>query len=212
MANIYKLSITKDAFVNKIVESAMKDLDEFFGIKWTYGRPNILLCKDRKTIVALTGQTGNSVIGWEWNRDIYVLDHANFEKESEHTYNAEKYARLLKHELVHAYTIATIKKQRKCKPDWLWEGLADYLSGYSRHRKQIESFKNFLMFYENDSGKVYEESVFAVEILVEKFGKTKILNLLKQLSTCKGKAEFNKLFDKIYGFKPTYNNFNKLKK
>ena len=59
---------------------------------------------------------------------------------------------------------------------------------------------------------VYEESGFVVELLVNKFGKTKLLKLIKTLHTTNSEKQFKKLFKDIYGFNLNYREINKLLK
>ena len=59
---------------------------------------------------------------------------------------------------------------------------------------------------------MYKEAGFAVEILYKNFGKEKLLKLIKLSSKINNKSKFNKLFQKIYGFQPSYIKFNELVK
>jgi hypothetical protein len=111
--------------------------------------------------------------------------------------------------LVHCYT--SILSKEFTKPTWVWEGLAEYVSdGWKEHSIPIK-FNNFLDFYNNHDNKdsdVYQESGYAIKLLVEKFGKKKLLSLIKNLRQASTKTKFNNLFKKIYGFAPTYAKFN----
>ena len=118
----------------------------------------------------------------------------------------KEYLSLLKHEVVHCFF--NILSKRKYKPDWLWEGIAIYLSGQLEHKKPIEKFDNFIKFYDKTGEEVYKESGFAVKFLIEKFGKERILRLIKALSNIGNSEEFIEKFKDIYGFELSYGNFN----
>ena len=210
---IFKIETISDDFLEKACEEGMKDLNDFYGIDWVHHLPNIFIVKDRKQIDELRHEkTSGWVVGWcDRNRSIYLLDRDNFEKESEHKYKTETYKARLKHELSHAFY--KIVSSGICKPIWLIEGVAIYTSGQNVFKKVPSEFKNFLEFYEGDGGgDVYTESGFAVQLLVEKFGKEKLLDLVKATKTINSKEDFDKKFKEIYEFEPTYEEFNKLYK
>lgn len=201
----------KDAFLDKIYNKSMKELNEFYGINWTHHRPVLVMVKDRKTIDLIRGRkTEDWLVGWVnmGTRTVYVLDRHNLEKESCHRYAPESYFRLIKHELSHCFS--SIVSDRNTKPDWLWEGLAIYTSGQNIEKKVPLKFQTFLKFYDKSGGGVYAESGFAVQVLIEKFGKQKLLRLIKGLKKIKSKKDFYSLFKKTYGFEPSYREFNKL--
>ncbi|KKK47052.1 hypothetical protein LCGC14_3159100, partial [marine sediment metagenome] len=56
----------------------------------------------------------------------------------------------------------------------------------------------------------YSESYNAIEVLINKYGKTKLIKLLKSLNELKNKIQFDKKFMEIYGFAPNYKKFNEL--
>jgi len=68
---IYKLQKQKDKFIEKILKDSMKDLNKFYEIKWTYGRPSIIITQSRKEI---DEKTEHWLVGWSSSRMIYVLD------------------------------------------------------------------------------------------------------------------------------------------
>ena len=56
----------------------------------------------------------------------------------------------------------------------------------------------------------YEEGGFFVEFLVNKYGKGKILDLVKSLPKMKSKASFEEKFKELYGLDLTYKDINKI--
>lgn len=209
---ILKIHHIKDAFLEKIYTDSMRDLNDFYEINWVRNTPTIVIVEDRKTInIMRQEETPDWNVGWingnmGW---ACVLDRNNFEKESSHKYKPETYKATVKHELSHLFY--GILCGRANKPDWLWEGTATYTSGQNKFKKSVTKFKEFLEFYEKSGGGVYYESGFFVQFLVEKFGKQKLLDLIKSLKNIKTKEELEQLFSKQYGFNLTYNEINAFK-
>jgi len=207
---IYKLKEQKDKFIEKAYHDSMKDLNKFYNINWISGRPNIVIVKNRKQIDELKDvKTERWIVGWSDNKTIYVLDRKKMKTESNHINETEKtYIALLKHEISHAFF--HILSKGKYNPRWLCEGVAIYTSGQNIFKKPLLKFANFLDFYDNGGGGIYYESGFAVELLIKKYGKRKLLKLISSLDIVKNKQDFSKLFMKIYNFNPNYTNFNNL--
>ena len=93
-------------------------------------------------------------------------------------------------------------------PKWLWEGVSIYLSGQNKLKGKIKEFSDFYESYEKDLGRVYQESGYAVELLVKKFGKNKLLKLIKESGKIKSKKDFSVFFKTIYNFDLSIKNFN----
>jgi len=205
---IFNIQSRENPKIEKIYEHSMEELSEFFNINWKKNRPRIFLVKDRKTIDELMGyKTDDYLVGWLNNLDIYILDNENFEKESSQKYSEEEYYKLIKHELVHAFTTVVADIYDKpILPDWLWEGLALYLAGQNNPKQVPEKLENFLDFYEQDmeNTDVYKEAGFAVEHLVKEFGKEKLLDLIKSLKSVSSESGFSQKFENIYGLDLTY--------
>lgn len=87
------------------------------------------------------------------------------------------------------------------------EGISIFLSGQNKFKTKPTEYKNFLEFHKNIEKNVYSEAGFAVEFLIKKYGKQKLLLLLKKSKECKYKNDFAKLFKSIYGFNLAYKNF-----
>ncbi|MDO8470217.1 MAG: hypothetical protein Q7S84_04375 [bacterium] len=204
---LYKLSLVKsgDRFIERIFHESMKDLGKFYGITWTTNTPKIVFLKDRKSIDLLRAKkTEPWLVGWadDRMRIVFVLDKKELERYSSHTYSKDYYHSLIKHELSHLfYKILSAGKQG---PVWLSEGVAIYTSGQNKLKIKPSKFKNFLSFYNRGGSGVYEESGFVVEILVKRFGKNKLLKLIKSLEDVSNEKQFNKLFQKIYKFQISY--------
>ena len=203
---VFKIKEIKEPKLDKFLEESIFDLGKFFRINWKYNSPKVVLVPDRKTINSLQHErTEDWVVGWADNRTVYILDYRNFEKESSHKYSEKEYFALIKHELVHCFT-GLVSKYTKL-PNWLSEGISIYLSGQNNFKKKPDDLKSFLEFYDKGGKGVYYESGFAVEFLVKKYGRSKLLDLIKSIKEVKDKNEFGDLFKKIYGFELKYKNF-----
>ena len=191
----------------------MKELDDFFGLDWKRNKPKIFLVKDRESINKLMGmKTQDWIVGWVNNTAVFVLDKDTYEKESCHTYSDEEYFSLIKHELAHIFTqVYSGIFNKSIEPNWLWEGVAIYLSDQNKTKKKPNQLKEFLQHYsqDNKNSSVYKESGFAVEFLVKNFGKQKLLKLIKSLKEIDSKDKFAKKFKEIYGFELDCKNFQK---
>lgn len=207
---IYKIIPQEDDFLEKAYRGSMDDLNMFYGIDWTHNTPKIIIVDDRKTMDLLRGgETEDWVVGWTEDRTVYVLNRGNYEKESNHKYNPEEYLTLIKHELSHLFF--SILSGYQSFPIWLNEGFAIYTSGQNKFKKKPTEFSKFLEFYDNGGSGVYAESGFFVQGLIEKFGKQKLLELVKELRNLHTKEKFEEHFSKEYGFNLTYEEINSQK-
>lgn len=203
---IYRIQKISRSKIDKMYTKSMKELNSFFPINWTHNLPNLILVPDRETINALKGhKTEDWVVGWADRNEVYLLDGKNFNKESSHQYSDEEFFVSIKHELAHCFSYVLSDFSRI--PIWLLEGIAMYVSGEYKRQTKPKRFKNFIDYFDKSGGGVYSESGFAVMFLVEKYGKKKLLSLLKSLKKVKSKADFAKLFKSIYGFELSYKNF-----
>lgn len=210
---IFEIKEKKDKELEEMYEKAMKELDEFFELDWKIKTPKIIIINDRKKIDAWKNEkTPNWVVGWAEGRAIYLLDKKNFEKESSHKYSKEKYFKLIKHELCHLFFGISSKSHNPNQFSWFNEGLAGYLSEQYKDKTKPEKLSRFLSQYSKWDGKSYQESAYAIKLVYKKFGKQKLLTLIKSLKKVKSEEDFNKLFKEIYDSELTYEFFNKLLK
>lgn len=205
---IYKAIPFEDNFIENTYKKSLDELNNFYEIGWVHHLPKIVIVDDRKTINLLRGEkTEDWLTGWSEGQNVFFLNKDNFEKESNHKYSPDTYSALIKHELSHSFF--KVLSSGQSKPIWLNEGVAIYISGQNDFKKKPSVFSNFLEFYDNGGKKVYSESGFFVQALVEKYGKQKLLDLIKELKKIKSKEEFENYFKKEYGFKLSYEEINK---
>lgn len=203
---IFEINQINNSKLSEVYKNSMEELDSFFELGWKYNRPNIVLVPDRKTINSLKGkETEEWFVGWVNGNTVYMLSDKNYETESSHKYSEFKYFATIKHELAHCFS--NIINGSKQNPIWLLEGISILLSGQLKLTKKPSKYSNFIDFYENGGKNVYAESGFAVEFLVKKYGKEKLLQLLKKSKESNSKKDFADLFHSIYNFELSYDNF-----
>lgn len=189
-------------------EKAMRELGDFFDKDWVENRPALIFVPDRKTYNSIRGkETDDWEIAFASNDSIYVLDPKAYENDTCHVYSDENFFMLIKHELAHSFWNLFTPWHR---PVWLSEGLALYLAGQHKTRIKPKGFSNFLGFHHEHGRLVYDEPGFVVGLLVDKFGKGKLLELLRDLGPVESEKEFYDLFEKVYGFKISYEKMNEL--
>lgn len=207
---IYTIKDHKNKLIEKAYSEGMRELNAFFGIGWKYNLPNICVLKNRKEIDLFQYKSEDWVTGFVRGNTVYVLDEKNVQKESSHkTYSKEEYAMLIKHELCHLF-YGILSKRQSNEPRWLAEGVSIFLSGQMKHKKPAGGFSKFIDSYEKNNSGTYSESGMAVKLLVEKFGKKKLLELISRLKEVSTEKAFAQLFKKTYGFDLNYKNFNSL--
>ena len=209
---IFKIQKVADNNLQADYDRAMKELNGFYGLNWVHHRPQVIMVPDRKTINEVRDKKSEDwQIGWV-NEDLaFVLDNEAMEKNSCHKkYSPEKYYSLIKHELSHIFFQHLAKAGNG--PKWFWEGVAIFTSGQVAFQKPITKFEHFLDSMDKDLSGLYEESGLAVELLIKKYGKKKLLSLIKSLAECPTDKLFTKKFKEIYSFTLSYKNFNNLLK
>jgi hypothetical protein len=207
---IFSIQPRVNKFVQTTYEKAMHDLNRFFEMHWNECRPQVILIPNRKTFNGILDHiTDDWVIGSSVEDQIvFFLDPKNFEKESCHTYSKESYRALIYHELCHCFLKRII--QGGFVPKWLNEGMSLFFANQIKEKKRPKKFQNFLKFYDHFSYEIYEESGFAVELLMKKFGKKKFLFFLQSLSKVQSKKEFDQFFEKVFNIRPTFKTFNEI--
>lgn len=187
----------------------MKNLEDFFQFKWVVNKPRVFTVSNRQTFDEISGEKTESwVVGRSQGGNIFLLDKENFEKESNHIYRENYYVALLKHELCHLFYWTVCRGYTK--PRWLNEGICTFTSGQLELKKRPDKIDEFLDFYDvitKGEKMVYDECGFVVEWLINKHGKEKLLELIKRSKDYQSEEKFKELFEEIYKFKLSYENF-----
>lgn len=206
---IFELNPREDKFIEDCYKKAMKELNGFFGIDWVKNTPALIVVANRKSFDMILKMKTE-----EWHTAesragrIFLLSPKSYKEESCHPYSKEKYFSMIKHELCHQFQ--DVLSNYNYKPLWLSEGLATYLSNQMYPEIRPEKFSRFLSFYDKGGREVYNESGFAVELLIRKFGKRKLLRLIKSLKKINSEKKFKEKFKEIYKFNLSYREINKL--
>lgn len=192
----------------------MAEINEFWGINWVISTPSVIVVENRERMDQLCGKkTENWVVGSAFGsrgiRGVAVLDFKNINSESLQKFDAAGYKALIKHELCHLFYDTASKGVTG--PNWLCEGVSIYLSGQTKLKiwNRPERFDGFLESGWENMKKAYGEGGFVVELLVNKFGKEKMILLVKSLSKTEPE-KFGEKFKEIYGFDLNYEGVNKL--
>lgn len=207
---IYKLQELPDNNLEEVYQKAMKDLNSFYGRNWNQNMPAVFIVDDRTTIDSLRQEeTSRWVKAWNDHRNVFMLNNEHMETESSHKkLSDEEYAASMKHELSHSFFFKV--SNGFAKPWWLLEGVSIFTSGQTKLWEKPQTLDSFLGYHEKGGEKLYSESGFAVEALVNTYGKEKLLDLIKSLPQVDTPEKFNIIFEGIYGFYPSYEEFNKI--
>ncbi len=200
----FQLKFKENKEIEKVKLESIKKLNNFFDYNMEEKRVQIMML-DQKTANLLNA--GNS--GWSAGDYIFILHKKDYAKRNPSKNPKERYNALITHEITHLYFKSIAKKQI---PLWLNEGMSIYLSGQNRFKEKVFRFSNFLNCFEKSSKELYKEAGFFIELLIKKYGKEKILELINNLKKISTPEELNGLFKKTYGLELNYEEANKLLK
>ncbi len=213
---VYKLQDEKKGLISESYDDGMLKLNEFFEKDWKMNTPRLFVVKDRKMINGLMGwDTPGWLVAWggkpkDETAYAYILDKDNYEKESIKEYSEDKYRSMILHELTHCFIDSMTETYRK--PAWLNEGISEYLADQLQWKKKIpDRFVEFLESFDEAQKGAYLEGGFVVKMLVEKYGKEKLLDLLGRIKDERPDENgFTKLFGDMYGIELSYDGINDL--
>jgi len=213
---IFKVSSVNDDLIQSAYDEGMQRLNDFWGINWIKNTPDLYIIENRADINKIKGrETESWVVGWAASTDsgkniIYLLDFDKLETESDHKKDEAKYRALITHELCHLFVSAIEKKSPPMGPMWWNEGISTYLSGQLLFKKRPEKFIGFLDSNRENPRPAYNEGGFVIELLVEKFGKDKLIEMLTYLRDSSPTTTFKDDFNAVYGFELSYEKINEL--
>ncbi len=207
---VFDITKSPNEKIELFYNQSMEKLKDFYGINWCKSTPKLMIVSDRKTYDLLKGEkTELWMVGTTLgsSHSVYLLSPDVYDTDSNHEYSDEYFSRLICHELSHLFTRILYKEYI---PVWLLEGIAIYSSDQLQEKEKPKEFKSFLSYFYNGGSGVYSESGFAVEILVNEFGKEKLFDFLKCLDKIKVTEEsFKELFEEMFDIELEYNWFNK---
>lgn len=205
MNKIFSINTIQSDELKRFYSKAFTELKDFFELNWVHSLPQLYILNGRKEVDRWHDKEDTRMSGWTYgSHQFYIVDKETFKKEAGEDYQEDDYFMLLKHEMAHCfYQIIT---KGVTKPIWLWEGVAIYAAGQNNRSRKPSDFQFFLNSQDTHEKGVYEEAGFAIEALIKKYGKSKLLSMLSQLSN----GDFDNIFESFYGWIPAYESFNNL--
>ncbi len=202
MSSIFDISKNENPELETIYTKAMEELNEFFQMNWELNRPKIYVVKDRETAESIRNmETPDWVVGWNNNGIVFVLSKEVFSSASKTGSSDDDYRMLITHELAHLFF--RIITGGKTQPNWLWEGVSILAAGQAQRWDKPVRLNGFL-----DNRNVYSEAGYALLLLSKKFGREKLVQMLKNYKTFAG--DFSILFHNTFNLELNYITFNKL--
>jgi hypothetical protein len=206
---LLRVSKLNDEKIEKLCLKNLSEIEKFFNVKKPYNEPRFCLIDDRESIdYAYGAKTEPWVVGWGNGKYIFLLNPNNYEAESNHKYTDEEYSALIKHEVVHYFYKSLVATDN---PRWLTEGLGIYASNQlERYKKRPTEFTKFLDYYSKTDSQIYNEAGFVVDVLINKFGKDKLIEFIRALRGNKSSEDVERVFKNIYSMELNYQNLSKL--
>ena len=183
-----------------IKDQTLKEYNDFFGIILQRKFKMYIIFTREEMDIAAEKKTEDWLGGYSFGQkgQIFIFDPEYYNKETGRTiYNLKK---LLKHEIAHLY-FGEITKTNK--PKWLNEGLAEHLAKKNLKEITIEDAVNCIDYDINFTLEQYINSHKLVDLLITKYGKEKLLSLLRSYHN---PNEFFSAFQNIYRFELTKEN------
>ena len=201
---VFDLTTSKDKEIQEMYEQAMQELNKFFEIRWERNRPSIVIAPTRAALDKIVGkETPNWWIGMKLMGSpvVVLLAYETALKEKGNNIHTEKnFYQLIKHELCHCFTNIVAGSFH---PRWISEGVSLYAANQLSNYQKPEGFEGF---FDDKDKNLYRESGYAVELLVNSYGKQKLIDFLRLLKNKKSP----KAFKEVYGVSLSYKIFNKL--
>lgn len=187
--------VVSDKKLESYLTACRKSLGKWFGIDVLM--PHVFFIQSRKDFDRIMGRkTKPWMTGATVNGNIFILDPKKYSKVSVH--KRGHFWKVLKHEYAHIYPRALTSAGNK--PRWLHEGLACYLAKQEKKRPDDKYLLDLDRFFDRSGEQIYGVGYFWVKYLIEKYGKAKLLKLLKTIDAKTTKTKFGANFKKIYGF------------
>jgi hypothetical protein len=177
------------------IEKITKELEDFFEIE----APDfdIVLINTREDYDAIHGKKTEP---WQAatvkGNTIYAIHPDKLEEITVH--KKESHPKRIKHELSHVF-------YDKCtggeiRPAWLNEGLAYYLADQGRWTLNEYGKLMAVDYFSRFDNKVYGGGEYMVRTLIEKYGKKKLLVMIKKITPPLTEEKFGDIFKDVYGF------------
>lgn len=193
-SRIFNLKSAQNNKASNILNETFTSYQSFFNAQLP--QPIIIFINSRNAYNKLCGRKTESwEIGHAEGKLIIMLSW-NAVSKSER--NWESYKKVLKHEYAHvAYRHLTGHGY----PKWLNEGLACYLAGQKKKSCSLEDALSVFDYFSKSDKHIYNIGYHWVNLLVNCFGKKKILKLVKQLECEMSEDAFKKAFFNTYAIR-----------
>ncbi len=191
--------------MKEFLKSTQKELDNFYNT--SIKNPSIFFIDSRKEIDNIWGKkTEEWFSAWAKDGNIFILNPQVYTKESSHK-DIKHFWQSLKHEYCHLY----YKKITGAgKPKWLNEGLANYLAGQVKKKPTREEALRVFDYYQKIDWRIYNIGYFWTKLLIDKFGKKKLLTLIEDIDFQTTEKEFAKKFHQVYRLYYSKTDFEKI--
>jgi len=189
----------------KFLESTQKELKSFFGV--TIENPFVFFIESRRDMDRIIGRkTKQWESGWAENNSIFILNPKIYTKESSHK-DIEHFWQVLKHEYCHLYFT---KITGGSLPKWLNEGLACYMADQVKKVPTKKKLLKVFDYYSKSDSRIYSIGYSWTKLLIDRFGKRKLLKLIKSVDCDTSERKFAKKFYQVYGFNYSKKDFDKV--
>lgn len=175
------------------------ELENFFEIKVPDYKVEI--ANSRKEFNEFTNRQESEswMAGWANGYKIVAIHPDKLEELTDGIHKSNSHPKRIKHELAHLFYAKLTNGETK--PAWLNEGLAFYLDGRGEISPKADENKyTAVKYFNNLDGHVYGPGSFIVKTLLDKFGKEKLLKLIKSIRPGLTEDRFQELFRKVYSF------------
>jgi len=187
------------------LKSIQEELDDFYDI--SIEQPSVFFIDSRKEINEIWGRkTEEWFSAWAKDGSIFILNPEVYTKESNHK-DINHFWQSLKHEYCHLYYR---KITNTGYPKWLNEGLANYLAGQVKKKPTKREALRVFDYYQKLDWRIYNIGYFWTKLLIERFGKKKLLTLIKSIGSQTTEKEFAKKFHRVYKFHYSKTDFEKI--
>lgn len=193
--------------IEEFLKTTQKELSDFYGV--TIDQPSIFFIDSHQEIEKIWRKKIEKwCSAWAKDGDIYILNPEIYTKESSHK-DIKHFWQVLRHEYCHLYyrNITGVGY-----PKWLNEGLANYLAGQVKKKPTKEEALRVFDYYDKSDWRIYNIGYFWTKLLIEKFGRKKLLILVKIINPQVTEKEFARKFHKVYGIHYSRVDFKKLLK
>jgi len=186
---IFEIKTVKNKSIEEAIQKAQKDLSKFFGL--SFSLPRVFLVDSQEQMnVLYQRDLGENSVGSCDGENIFILKGLLKE-------NPDRFLKVLKHEYVHMVSREFCDVYR-IKPTWIKEGIACYLA---EQDMKIPSRKTALKISSSYSWcyiGIHNVGCFWVKNLINIYGKSKFLKLLRSLRKMDCFKEFKVVFKSIY--------------